>query len=61
MKLDTLQCQYEMYKSLNWIPPRFLGIKSFGEMPPVVWVDGEEYYLKDRYCETAHYSKKEEE
>lgn len=62
MKLDTTVCQFEMYRSIGWIPTRFFDVfLRFGD--PTQKIDypdsliylGVEYVLKDKHTINAHY------
>ena len=57
MKLDTSQCEYDMYKSINYMPVK--SVCGNYKPPKEVLIDGELWILKKEYCIDAHYERKE--
>lgn len=57
MKLDTSQCEYDMYKSLNYMPVKV--VCGDYKPPKEVLIDRELWILKKEYCIDAHYERKE--
>ena len=59
MKLDTTQCEFEMYKSMDWMPVK--AVCGDYEPPKEILIGGELWVLKNQYCVNAHYERKKEE
>ena len=55
MKLDTSQCKFEMYKSLNHLPVKI--VCGNYTPPKEVLIDGELWVLKNEYCNDAYYER----
>jgi hypothetical protein len=48
--------------AMNFIPAEFIvGTKNHNERPLVVWLNGEQWELKDKHLKTAHYERAKNE
>lgn len=52
----------QLYMAMNFIPTEFIiGKKNHNERPLVVWLNGEQWELKDKHLKTAHYERAKNE
>lgn len=62
MKIDTTNCQIEMYMSMNWLPVKFFKDNMCDQkwnFPKDVWINGEHWALKNDSSINAHYEREE--
>lgn len=64
MKIDTTQCQFEMYKAMNWIPAKYFKENMSDSkwlFPEQILIRDELWVLKNGSSINAHYERKKEE